>query len=68
MSRGNSSTEVDPSETPADAVDANVLFVEGSCVLMVGDQTGSRVNPAPPVIGGALEIYGRTAHSGGVCG
>jgi hypothetical protein len=67
-SRGNGKTEVDASETPADEVDANVLFVEGSCVLMVGDQTGSRINPSPPVIGGALEIYGRTAHSGGVCG
>ena len=55
-------------ESPAVAeVDANVLFVEGSCVLLVGDQTGSRINPSPPVIGGALRIYGRTAHSRGVC-
>lgn len=66
-SRGNSKTQVDASETPADEVDANVLFVEGSCVLLVGDQTGSRINPSPPVIGGALTIYGRTAHSAGVC-
>jgi hypothetical protein len=65
--RGNSSTEVNASETPADEVDANVLFVEGSCVLLVGDQIGSRINPSPPVIGGALKIYGRTAHSAGVC-
>lgn len=66
-SRGNSRTEVNAGETPVAEVDANVLFVEGSCVLLVGDQTGSRINPSPPVIGGALRIYGRTAHSGGVC-
>lgn len=66
-SRGNSKTEVNPSETAAAEVDANVLFVEGSCVLLVGDQTGSAIDPSPPVIGGALEIYGRTARSRGVC-
>jgi hypothetical protein len=66
-SRANSKMELNPSETAAAEVDANVLFVEGSCVLLVGDQTGSRINPSPPVIGGALEIYGRTAHSRGVC-
>ena len=66
-SKGNSKTQVDSSETAVADVDASVLFVEGSCVLLVGDQTGSRVNPSPPVIGGALEIYGRTAHSRGVC-
>jgi hypothetical protein len=67
-SRANSKIQVDPSETPTAEVDATVLFVEGSCVLLVGDQTASRINPNPPVIGGALTIYGRTAHSGGVCG
>ena len=67
-SRGKSTTQVDPTETPAADVDANVLFVEGSCVLLVGDETGSRIYPTPPVIGGALKIYGRTAHSDGVCG
>jgi hypothetical protein len=47
--------------------DANVLFVEGSCVLLVGDLTAIGINPRPPVIAGALKIYGRTAHSGDVC-
>lgn len=44
----------------------NVLFVEGSCVLLVGDATNG-ANPRPPVIAGALKVYGRTAHSAGVC-
>ena len=46
---------------------ANVLFSEGSCVLLVGDQVPSGTNPKPPVIAGALKVYGRTAHSNGVC-
>jgi len=41
---------------------ANVLFVEGSCVLLVGDETAKAANPHPPVIAGALKVYGRTAH------
>jgi hypothetical protein len=44
----------------------NVLFVEGSCVLLVGAATKG-ANPDPPVIAGALRVYGRTAHSAGVC-
>jgi len=44
----------------------NVLFVEGSCVLLVGDATDG-ANPQPPIIAGALKVYGRTAHSAGVC-
>jgi hypothetical protein len=48
-------------------VDANVLFSEGSCVLLVGDQVPSGMDPNPPVIAGALKVYGRTAHSNGVC-
>jgi len=47
---------------------ANVLFVEGSCVLTVGDETELGNNPRPPVIAGALKVYGRTAHRAGVCG
>ena len=47
---------------------ANVLFVEGSCVLLVGDETDGAANPRPPVIAGALKVYGRTAHRAGVCG
>ena len=46
---------------------ANVLFVEGSCVLLVGDETDG-ANPRPPVIAGALKVYGRTAHRAGACG
>jgi hypothetical protein len=46
---------------------ANVLFVEGSCVLLVGDETDG-ANPRPPVIAGVLKVYGRTAHRAGVCG
>ena len=45
---------------------ANVLFVEGPCVLAVGDATDG-ANPQPPVTAGALKVYGRTAHSAGVC-
>jgi len=45
---------------------ANVLFVEASCVLLVGDSTDG-ANPYPPVIAGALKVYGRTAHKAGVC-
>jgi hypothetical protein len=45
---------------------ANVLFVEGSCVLLLGDSTDG-ANPHPPVIAGALKVYGRTAHKAGVC-
>jgi hypothetical protein len=48
-------------------VAANVLFVEGSCVLLVGDFTATNLNPRPPITAGALKIYARTAHSGGVC-
>ena len=48
-------------------VDANVLFSEGSCVLLVGDQLPSGTDPAPPLTAGALKVYGRTAHSNGVC-
>ena len=48
-------------------VDANVLFSEGSCVLLVGDQLPSGTDPKPPLIAGALKVYGRTAHSNGVC-
>jgi len=44
----------------------NVMFVEGSCVLLVGDETDG-ANPHPPLIAGALKVYGRTAHSAGVC-
>jgi hypothetical protein len=44
----------------------NVLFVEGPCVLLVGAATGG-ANPDPPVTAGALKVYGRTAHSAGVC-
>ena len=44
----------------------NVMFVEGSCVLLVGDATDG-ANPRPPLIAGALKVYGRTAHSRGVC-
>lgn len=47
---------------------ANVLFVEGSCVLLVGDATDAANNPRPPVIAGGLKVYGRTAHREGVCG
>ncbi len=46
---------------------ANVLFVEGSCVLLIGDETDG-ANPRPPDIAGALKVYGRTAHRAGVCG
>ncbi len=46
---------------------ANVLFVEGSCVLLVGDETATAANPHPPAIAGALKVYVRTAHSAGVC-
>ena len=45
---------------------ANALFVEGKCVLLVGVATDG-ANPNPPVIAGALKVYGRTAHSTGVC-
>jgi hypothetical protein len=41
-------------------------FVEGSCVLGVGDSTDG-ANPQPPVTAGALKVYGRTAHATGVC-
>jgi hypothetical protein len=44
----------------------NVLFVEGPCVLLVGAATDG-ANPDPPVSAGALKVYGRTAHSAGVC-
>jgi hypothetical protein len=44
----------------------NVLFVEGKCVLVVGAATDG-ANPNPAVIAGALKVYGRTAHSAGVC-
>jgi hypothetical protein len=44
----------------------NVLFVEGACVLRVGDATNG-ANPDPPVIAGAIKVYGRTAHSAGAC-
>jgi hypothetical protein len=47
---------------------AIVLFVEGSCVLLVSDEpTGTATNPRPPVIAGALKVYGRTARKAGVC-
>lgn len=46
---------------------ANVLFVEGSCVLLVGDETDG-ADPRPPVIAGAMKVYGRTDHRAGVCG
>src|ERR1700722_9087964 len=46
---------------------ANVLFVEGSCVLLIGDETDG-AKPRPPVIAGALKVYGRTAHRAGGCG
>jgi hypothetical protein len=48
-------------------VDTNVLFSEGSCVLLVGAQVPSGTDPKPPMIAGALKVYGRTAHSNGVC-
>jgi len=47
--------------------DANVLFSEGSCVLLVGAQVPSGADPEPPVTAGALRVYGRTAQSRGVC-
>jgi hypothetical protein len=46
---------------------ANVAFVEGSCVLLVGIQAASGANPSPPVIAGARKLYDRTVHSVGVC-
>lgn len=46
---------------------ANLLFVEGRCVLLVGDQGNAGTNSSPPVIAGALKIYDRTNSSGGAC-
>jgi len=46
----------------------NVLFSEGSCFLVIGDQVNSGTDPKPAVIAGALKVYARTAHSNGVCG
>jgi hypothetical protein len=46
---------------------ANILFSEGSCVLEIGDAVPSGTDPEPAVIAGALKVYARTAHTGGVC-
>ena len=48
-------------------VDANVWFSEGSCLLLVGGQVPSGVDPKPAVTAGAVKVYERTAHSNGVC-
>ena len=45
---------------------AVVFFVEGSCELALSNTASGA--PRPVVIAGALAIYDRTAHSGGVCG
>jgi len=47
---------------------ANLLFVEGRCILLVGDEVNAGSDPSPPVLAGALKIYDRTKSSGGVCG
>ena len=48
-------------------VAANVLFSERLCVLIVGDKVPSGTDPKPALIAGALKVFGRTAHSNGVC-
>jgi hypothetical protein len=46
---------------------ANVWWVEGSCLLVVGDYTSYYPTERSAVIAGALKVYARTAHSAGVC-
>lgn len=47
---------------------ANLLFVEGRCVLLVGDAIKGGATNISPVLAGAFRIYARTNSSGGACG
>jgi hypothetical protein len=45
--------------------DANILFTEGRCLLLVGDDL--TVNNQPPVIAGVRAIWARTHGKAGAC-
>lgn len=50
----------------ADKIAANVIYVEGRCLVIVGDETRS-VSPRTPAASGARAIYTRTHADAGAC-
>jgi hypothetical protein len=46
---------------------ANVLFREGRCVLLVGDEDNGAANFREPALAGAIAVWRRTHGRPGVC-
>jgi hypothetical protein len=47
--------------------DANVLFTEGRCLMLVGDQLASATDNRPPVIAAVRAVWTRTHDKPGAC-
>lgn len=47
--------------------DANILFTEGRCLMLVGDQLPSGSNDKPPVVAATRAILARTHGKSGAC-
>lgn len=47
--------------------DANILFTEGRCLMLVGDQLASSTDNKPPVVAAVHAVWARTHGKPGVC-
>ena len=47
--------------------DANILFTEGRCLMLVGDQSASRTDNKPPVLAAVHAVWARTHGKPGAC-
>jgi hypothetical protein len=46
---------------------ANVVFTEGRCLMLIGDQLASATDNKPPVVAAARAVWARTHGKPGVC-
>jgi hypothetical protein len=47
--------------------DANILFTEGRCLMLVGDQLASGTDNKPPVLAAVRAVWARTQGKPGAC-
>ena len=47
--------------------DANILFTEGRCLMLVGDQLASGTDDKPPVVAAVRAVWARTRGKPGAC-
>jgi hypothetical protein len=47
--------------------DANILFTEGRCLMLVGDELSSRTDNKPPVLAAVRAVWARTHGTPGAC-